>query len=278
MFQGRKIIIATKHKKEKIIAPIIEKALDVNAMLVENFDTDVFGTFSGKIKRVEDALSTARKKCNRALEITGFDLAIASEGSFGAHPSLFFSTVNEEIILLVDKKNNCEFFERVISFQTNSNANSINSIETLRQFAKKALFPSHGLIIRNDKNDYTQVESVISSWKKLYRVFNSFKSEKDNVWVETDMRAHKNPTRNEVIKQVTYQLIQRLQNKCPKCDFPGFGHTLSFSGLPCQLCSNPTNSILYHQHSCSVCNHIETYYFPNNKKMEDPQYCDKCNP
>ncbi|MEN9977663.1 MAG: hypothetical protein RLZZ569_288, partial [Bacteroidota bacterium] len=67
MFQGRKLIIATKHQKEKIIAPIMEEALEVNALLVENFDTDVFGTFSGEIKRLDDALSTARNKCNRAL-------------------------------------------------------------------------------------------------------------------------------------------------------------------------------------------------------------------
>lgn len=278
MFQGRKLIIATKHQKEKIIAPILEQVIDVEALLVENFDSDLFGTFSGEIKRIEDALSTARNKCNHALAISGHDLAIASEGSFGAHPSLFFSIANEEIVLLVDKKNKCEFFERVISFQTNSNAASINSIEALKQFAKKAMFPSHGLILRKEKEDYSRVESVISSWKKLYRVYDSFKKEKDTVWVETDMRAHVNPTRNEVIKQVVLKLADRLQNKCPKCDFPGFGHTKSVAGLPCQICSKPTQSILNHQHSCSSCHHAVAFYYPNNKKREDPMYCDYCNP
>jgi len=30
MFEGRKLIIATKHQKEKVIAPIVEKALGCN--------------------------------------------------------------------------------------------------------------------------------------------------------------------------------------------------------------------------------------------------------
>jgi hypothetical protein len=278
MFEGRHLIIATKHQKEKIIAPIMEKAFGVNALLAKDMDTDSFGTFSGEIKRLDDALSTARKKCNRALAISGQDLAIASEGSFGVHPSLFFTIANEEIIVLVDKKNKCEFYERVISFQTNSDASFINSIDALKQFAKKALFPSHGLILRKSKDDYSQIEYVISSWKKLYRVYNSFKSDHETVWVETDMRANKNPTRNEVILQVTTKLIQRLQNKCPKCDFPGFGLTKSVAGLICQSCCKPTNSILYHQHTCSKCAHEVAFYYPNNKKTENPMYCDYCNP
>ena len=33
MFKGRKIIIATKHKKEKVIAPLLEKKLGLKCVI-----------------------------------------------------------------------------------------------------------------------------------------------------------------------------------------------------------------------------------------------------
>ncbi|CAN5510883.1 hypothetical protein BH10BAC4_BH10BAC4_23470 [soil metagenome] len=105
MFKGRNLIIATKHQKEKVIAPIVQKYLGVNCIVAENFDTDIFGTFTGEVERADDPIITARKKCLRAMELTGADLAIASEGSFGAHPNFFFVPADDEIILLMDQKN-----------------------------------------------------------------------------------------------------------------------------------------------------------------------------
>ena len=103
MFQGRKLLVATKHQKELIIGPILEKVLGVGVQLAQNIDTDAFGTFSGEIKRLDDALSTARQKCNAALANSHYDLAIASEGSFGPHPSYFFSYSDDEFFETLDK-------------------------------------------------------------------------------------------------------------------------------------------------------------------------------
>jgi len=36
MFKGRKIIIATKHNKEKVISPMLEKNLDVKSIIPED--------------------------------------------------------------------------------------------------------------------------------------------------------------------------------------------------------------------------------------------------
>lgn len=46
MFKGRNLLIATKHEKEKVIAPILDKELGVNCFVVTNLDTDEFGTFT----------------------------------------------------------------------------------------------------------------------------------------------------------------------------------------------------------------------------------------
>ena len=84
-------MVATKHGKEKVIAPILERSLGVKVLSTTNLDTDRFGTFSGEVERKGTPLEVARAKCEAALKLTGADLAVASEGSFGPHPELFFA-------------------------------------------------------------------------------------------------------------------------------------------------------------------------------------------
>ena len=49
MFVGRKLIIATKHKKENVIAHLFRKAFEVECFVDPFFDTDRLGTFTGEI-------------------------------------------------------------------------------------------------------------------------------------------------------------------------------------------------------------------------------------
>ena len=108
MFQGRNLLIATKHEKEKVIAPILEKELGVKCFVSSDLDTDKLGTFTGEIERMDDPITTARNKCLTGMDLTNCDLAIASEGSFGPHPTMYFITADEEFLLFVDKKNYIE--------------------------------------------------------------------------------------------------------------------------------------------------------------------------
>lgn len=118
-FTGRKIVIATMHGKEAIIGPVLKSELGVDFIVPINFNTDAYGTFSGEIERVVDPAEAGRIKCMAACELTGCDLAIASEGSFGPHPSMFFAPADDEILVLLDLKNNLEIKARVISTNTN---------------------------------------------------------------------------------------------------------------------------------------------------------------
>ena len=86
MFEGRRLVIATKHGKEEVLSPILERELGVHCIILPTFDSDLFGTFSGEVERLDDAMFTARLKCEKAMEIAQCDLAISSEGSFGSHP------------------------------------------------------------------------------------------------------------------------------------------------------------------------------------------------
>jgi len=278
MFIGRKLLIATKHEKEKVIAPIIEKELGVKCFVSSNFDTDKLGTFTGEVERKDDPITTARNKCMLAMELANCDMAIASEGSFGPHPSIFFVPADDEFLLFIDKKNELEIIVRELSTETNFNAAEIKSEKALKEFANAAYFPSHGLIIRKHKDDFSGIKKGITDWKTLLELYQNLSKTDGIAYLETDMRALFNPGRMKVIEKATEKLVTKINSRCPKCDTPGFGITDAKAGLPCELCNFPTRSILSYIYTCQKCSCSKEEKYPNNKLTENPANCDICNP
>ncbi len=274
MFQNRILVIATKHKKETVIAPLLEANLNVKCFVLKDFDTDSFGTFTGEIARKDNAFETVRKKCLAAMAISNCDLGIASEGSFGLHSTAFFASANEEILLFIDLKNNLEITTRIQTLNTNFNSSIIKSKTELQLFAETCKFPSHGLILRSENSEL--IVKGITAWEELYEHFEALKANYSDIIVETDMRALYNPTRMKIIEKTTMQLIEKINSKCPNCNHPGFGIVEANKGLRCELCNNPTNSILSYTYQCSNCNFKSEK--AASKKMEDPMYCNYCNP
>ena len=277
-FSHRKLIIATKHKKETVIAPLFEQSLGVFPFIDEEFDTDQLGTFTGEINRELGPIETLRKKCLLAMEKNKCDLGIASEGSFGAHPSYFFLNADDEFLIFIDKINKLEIIVRELSTDTNIGGQEISTMHHLIDFAKQVQFPSHGLIIRKSKEDYSKIEKGIHSWEELKKVFNDFLIDRKSVYVETDMRAHFNPTRMNVIEKAAKKLLEKILSECPKCFTPGFGATDVKPGLPCQQCAFPTKSTLSFVYQCAKCAHQVEEKYPHDKTTEDPMHCDVCNP
>lgn len=278
MFLDRKLLIATKHNKEQVIAPLLEEHLGVICFVNDLFDTDTLGTFSGEVQRKDDALSTLRNKCILAMEKNHCDLVIASEGSFGTHPSVFFAPADEEFMMLVDKKNELEIFVRELSIHTNFSASEIDNPTELVEFARAAQFPSHALIMKPAEKDYSRVVKGITNFDDLKQYFEEFKRDFGCVYVETDMRANFNPSRMKVIAQTAKKLIEALQSKCPNCESPGFVITSAVPGLPCSWCNSATKSTLRFLYTCKKCAFTEEVFYPHKKTKEDPAYCDFCNP
>jgi hypothetical protein len=278
MFTGRKLLIATKHQKEKIIAPLIEKAIGALCFISTAFDTDSLGTFSGEIERKDNALTTLRNKCLLGFQNTNCDLVIASEGSFGAHPTLFFASANEEMIMLKDFKNDIEIVARELSLETNSKGITIEFEKDLIEFAQNIQFPAHGIILKSSEKNPLKIHKDFDSLVELLEQYNLLKSDHSSIYAETDMRAHRNPTRMKVIEKVTYSLIEKIKNCCPNCKTPGFDVVSAQFGLPCALCSLPTRSTLSHLYQCKKCGFQQEKMFPRGIQVEDPTYCDNCNP
>ncbi len=278
MFHGRKILIATKHKKEEVLAPILESALGLNSFVLDDYDTDVFGTFTGEVKREGSPLDVLRRKVEQGLELSGVDLAIASEGSFGPHPTVFFVPAADEVLLFRDKKNDLEIVAREITTDTNFGSAEVRSKEELLAFAEKSLFPSHALILSAVGDHSTVFVKGITVQDELLTVFQDLKSKTETVLVQTDMRALYNPTRMKTIQKACHKLMKNILSSCPVCVTPGYNVSDVLSGLPCSLCGRPTKSTLAHQYVCKKCGHEERRYYPNLKLEEDPTFCDYCNP
>ena len=277
-FSGRRLLIVTKHEKEAVLAPLLEESLGVTCFVTNDFDTDSLGTFSGEIARKNDALTTLRKKCWEGMQVEGFDLAVATEGSFGNHPTVFFAPANDELIMLVDKKYNLEIVERVLSMETNFDSSELHTRDELKAFLDKVQFPSHGVILKNAAENWTKIYKNITDYDSVETKFDEIIASSNSCFIETDMRAMYNPTRMKIINDVSFRLINKLHSVCPECLYPGFGVVGAEAGLLCSSCSMPTRSTSVHIYKCQHCNYESKVLYPNGKKTEDPMYCDFCNP
>jgi hypothetical protein len=266
------------HGKEAVIAPLLTEALGVEMIVPPSFNTDQFGTFSGETERTGTPLETALLKCKAAMQVTGCDLAIASEGSFGPHPFIGFVTANEELLVLLDEKNKITIAAKELSTATNFNGGLFTTWHQVQEFAISCQFPSHALLLKIAKDDYTFIQKGIHDWKELEQQVSEFLTTHQQVYVETDMRAMHNPSRQLVIAAATKKLIQKINQVCTHCGTPGFDVTEVISGLPCELCGTPTRTTKAFRYVCHVCSFEKTESFPHGKVTEDPMYCDICNP
>jgi hypothetical protein len=276
-FEGRTLLLPTKHGKERVLAPILEKALGVR-LVVADIDTDALGTFSGEIERTLDPVSAALAKSRLAIERFGADLAVASEGSFGPDPFVGMVPVNEELLVLLDDKERLQIQVAVRSTDTNFSASEIVNRHQLEQFANKTQFPSHALILRQSEGSLKNLHKGITQWDELYSIFELIRAEHGSAWVETDMRAHLNPSRMDIIASAAHRLVERIQSTCTACGAPGFGITKQVSGLPCDWCGTATRAELYAVSECQRCGYSQEDWFRKGRKTEDPAYCERCNP
>ncbi|NDC78436.1 MAG: hypothetical protein EBZ67_11265 [Chitinophagia bacterium] len=278
IFKGRVLLIATRHGKERVLAPILGPGLGVVCQAVPELDTDLLGTFTGEVERVLSPLNAAREKCRLAMELTGHDLALASEGSFGPHPSIPFLPADEELLLLVDRRNALEIAVRECSLHTNFSSAQVSTEEQLMAFARGVFFPSHALILRGGPSEQSGIRKGISRMDDLLAGFQSLLERHGSVHVETDMRAMYNPTRMGVIEKAGRKLLERCLSPCPACGRPGFGVREVRIGLPCTDCGTPTRGVLARILGCDGCGHQREEIHPDGITGEDPGHCDVCNP
>jgi hypothetical protein len=277
-YQNQICHLASMHKKETALKEQFKKFLGCEVVPVP-INTDLFGTFTGEIERTLTPHKTAKEKCYKGLEIQKGALGISSEGSFTPHPYCPFITANIEILFFTDRNLNFELTLTKLSTETNHSAQLIKTTQELLNFANKALFPSHALILRPEKaNDSNLIFKGIQDPQELQDMFQICiqNSKEASVYVETDMRAHMNPTRMKIIEELSYEMADRLRSSCPSCQIPGWGVVQKVSGLPCKACYIPTDLIKSEVYGCCSCTYEELK--EAERDLADPSFCPSCNP
>lgn len=279
-YYDKTCVIATMHEKEKVIAPAF---LDLTGlkMIKTNIDTDKLGTFTGEVERKGTPLMCVSQKCELAMKKSKATIGIASEGSFGPHPFIPLLSCDHEILYFMDQERGFSLHQSLLSTKTNYRAEAFSDAKQLKTFCDQAIFPSHGLIVRpNKSNKQNFIIKGIQAYDELEEAFlkSCRLSEDGKALVETDMRAHMNPTRMEVIKELAHSFAKRLATPCPLCYNPGFGLVDTHLGLECEMCKSETEMVKSEVFGCPKCRHKEIRARQDGLTAADPEYCRWCNP
>lgn len=289
-YSGQPVALATRHGKQRVIGRAVRHGLGAELLHLPQIDTDQLGSFCGAVTRRGTALEACIAKANLALEHGGTALAIASEGSFGPHPAVPLLQVGLELMVFLDRERGLTIQEQLQARRTNFaqrrvGAGSLAGGELppeLERWLKAVGFPSHALIARpiGGEADGAAVHKGIGSRDVLLEAIRTAgaASPTGEVQLETDMRAHCNPTRMASIRQLSFRLVRRIATPCPSCSTPGWGVIASEPGLPCAWCGAPTDLIRAEIHGCVRCGHRREQPRRDGLRQADPGQCPFCNP
>jgi hypothetical protein len=272
------VALATRHGKQTLIAPVLEPATGCTVVHVPEVDTDRFGTFTRDVARAGSQIEAARAKARAALEHSGLNLALASEGAFVTDPIAGVIPWDIEIVLLLDQARGLEIVG-LAQGPARSGQGLARTPDELLQLARELGFPEHRLCLRPDHSEDPRVLKGLGAADALLDAFAQALSQsaRGQVFVESDLRAHCNPTRQAMIRRAAEDLSHKMLSGCPVCGSPGFAMTGHRPGRPCRVCASATREPLAVLWSCTACHHTEERR-EGMPALADPARCDRCNP
>ena len=278
IFSNRSVSLLTKHGKEKVIADVLNNAFGCLVQQTSAYDTDLLGTFTQETPRYGTQLDAARKKATIGMELLNLDLGLANEGAFISDPYSGMIPWNNEVLVLIDQKQQLEITGFASGPAQNENA-YLSHWEEMEKFTESALFPSHYLVVKPTDEYHPQSKKGIKELAELKEAFEWAKnlSSKGVVYVENDLRAFANPTRMENIRKAAIDLALKMNSLCPQCQAPGFWIKDSKRGLPCNACGLATDEEIAKIWGCLKCGHEETEGM-KVFQFADPSKCRHCNP
>ena len=263
--------LLTCHGKAEAIAPPLAQA-GYAVFTVDGFDTDSLGTFTGEVDREGTMLDAARRKAQLACSLSGARFGLGSEGSFGSDPWVGITPWGREILVWYDAREQLEISAFVQGAETNFASKCVATMDEALSFAAVVGFPQHGIIVGGaDQSVFDKTCTTMSSFRASVR-----RALRDGpVELATDMRAHHNPRRMQMIGRCAQDLATRLISFCPQCHLPGFGAYAPVPGAICLQCARPSKQPRAVLYRCVSCAFVSEEFL---RKDVIPKYCDYCNP
>ncbi|MBG6108837.1 DUF6671 family protein [Frigoribacterium sp. CG_9.8] len=274
-YTGATVAFATMHGKQYLAQQAFHEILDADVIAPAGLDTDQFGTFSGEITRTLSPRTAAQVKARLGIQLAGTPYGLASEGSFNS--GFGFLVEHHEVLLFIDQSRGIELVEGVIATSPLPPAREISTVDDALGYAAAVGHPEQGLMLRGGavgeliEKDLISVESLPGVVERTLRLSAGYP-----LTIAPDYRAHRCPSRADVITTLAYRMARRLATACPECHTPGFGQLDVERGLRCSDCGQPTRVIAADIHGCGLCPHTVRILRPD--RVAAPQWCDYCNP
>jgi hypothetical protein len=269
--------MATKHQKAALVRPVLAEILQLDVVEFE-VDTDVLGTFSGEIERTASPRDTAIAKARMGMEASGHRIGLASEGTIGPSHSVPFLVACTELIVLVDDIRGIVITGTAQAFDLVAVSEDVDATSDLTKLLHRAQFPGHAMIVSALGASTPTVIKGIQDLATLDAAVHTCTqhSPHGRARVETDLRAHKCPSRQPIIVGAARHLANRAATACPACSTPGYGPIRNEIGVPCAWCGQETETVRARIHGCVSCpaEHSETI----QEGPADPGRCTWCNP
>lgn len=267
-----RVALGTLHGKEKVISPALS-ASGVHVLCIP-IDTDRFGTFTAEVPRVGTMVEAARAKARAAIAASGLPVGMASEGAYGPHPVLPYLPVGQELLLWHDARTGQEIVEMMTDDRAVFDQAMVPDAAGLGAFLARCGFPDVAVCVA-EASGKPPIAKGLRDRAALDAVLAPRFAAGAGAFVMTDMRAHMNPRRMQVIGQLAHRFAARLATPCPACAAPGFGRLRGETGLPCDACGCPTALIEKDISGCTACGY-ETETLRAGRA--DPAHCPLCNP
>ena len=154
--------------------------------------------------------------------------------------------------------------------------------EELARWLKAVGFPGHALLVRphaGGEGERLPRKGLATQRDLMEAVLEAMERSSDGcALLETDMRAHCNPTRMRSIRRLGVALVRRMQTPCPECGSPGWGLIDTQAGLPCSECGTPTELTLSEIWGCETCGASRSQPRRDGRLSAEPGQCPWCNP
>ena len=186
-----------------------------------------------------------------------------------------------ELMVLVDDERGLTISESLIDETPCFGHVAAAPGEDISEFLGRIEFPGHALVVGpNECRSRMPVAKGVRDHDTLAAAIARAAgiSENGKALVETDMRAHMNPTRMATLQRLAEQLARRLRSGCPDCAAPGFGLVDTETGLPCEWCGGPSLMVRHQIFGCAGCDFREKRPRPDGLLHADPGRCPTCNP
>jgi hypothetical protein len=278
-YSGQQIALATLHGKERAISPFFRRYLGAS-IIPCSVDTDSLGTFSGEREREGSPLEVCVRKARMGMLELGVKYGVATEGSFGPHPSIPFVSSHHEVVTFVDDERGMVVNEQGIFTRLVYGTLETSSHAEIESFLRQHRLGKYGVLVSTTTCSPARIIKGLRSELEVQAAVRVVQGDHPHtsIRLSTDMRAHQNPLRMWRIRSLAKRLVLRLATQCPACSAPGYGFLRYEFGLPCEVCGEATQAVRCEVYGCSLCGRREEKSRKDGKRWASSGECQGCNP